>query len=162
MGSLANNKGFWIQRGLEYEDFFCEHVAPRVNLHAEINPDKAENKYAPDLMVNTNILADLKVQRMPFYSSTGYGFNPDRTVTFNKKDLVRYLSFYPEILVIFHVDFYSTKGIWLADIPLIQKLIAEGKSVEHVYKSRVSDPSSNGKSSYLLSLDDLLPAGLLR
>ena len=128
-----------------------------------MNPDKETNPYVPDLIVNEK-LADLKTQTTPFFTSKRYNFNPNYTVTFNKKDFNRYNKLYSNIDIYFWVNWKdinwnglsvnSLHGIFFSSFNNLKKIINKNK-VEHFYKKRVNDVIGNAKSSYLIDVRKL-------
>ena len=129
-----------------------------------MNPEKENDPYAPDLLVD-GIIADLKTQNTPFFTANRYGKDPGRTVTFNQKDLERYQKLYPDLLIYFYVRWNQLEGygkqvqflhgVWKTNVKSIENLIQLGKAPIHAYQRRVNDQKGNAKGSYLLSLDDL-------
>ncbi len=109
-------------------------------------------------------LADLKTQTTPFFTSKRYNFNPNYTVTFNKKDFNRYNKLYSNIDIYFWVNWKDTNwnglsvnslhGIFFSSFNNLKKIINENK-VEHFYKKRVNDVIGNAKSSYLIDVRKL-------
>ena len=79
------DKGAWCQHGCTKEESFVNKFG--VNFGVLINPEKENNKYAPDLFDWRDYkLADLKTQNTPFFTASRYGLDPQHTVTFNVKD----------------------------------------------------------------------------
>jgi hypothetical protein len=156
------NKGAWCSYGEEIEKLFIKKVAPKIKLDVKINPEKKTNKYAHDLIMDGNKRADLKLQSRPFFKSAKYGCDPNETVSFNKKDYERYKKLYPDIKVIFWVnwkketaygvDVNEKNGIWIFTLKDIERQIK--KAPLHEYKNRVNDNKGNAKDSYLLHLKD--------
>lgn len=174
----TEDRAYWFARGCDLEAAFVTDTAPRVGVSVQINPAKATDKYAIDLIweirPGVHVPADLKTQNTPFFSARTYGKDPGRTVTFNLKDLRRYEQQYPHARVLFHVHWTRTEmelrgqvirvpplhGVWWADIPTIRALV-DRDDARHAYRRRVADTQGNARASYLLALDDLTLLGLL-
>ena len=164
------NKGTWCKHGVNKENTF-------INLHGHqlrliINPEKSRDIYAPDLTDLTGQdLADLKTQNTPFFTAIKYGYSPQTTVTFNKKDADRYRVKYPNIDIYFWVEWVAVKyfknstnkyypdtdiqvvpmyGIWKVSFKDLDAII--NKAPTHSYSKRVNDNKGNAKESYLINL----------
>jgi len=157
------DKGPWCVTGATFEETFISKYGPALNL--VINPEKAFNKYAPDLLnVTTQNIADLKTQNTPFFQAAArYGLDPQYAVTFNTKDYDRYLSLYPKIEIYFWVDWLAIKfqsfqiievspmsGIW--KIPFAGIIELAKTSPIHSYQQRTNDMQGNAKGSYVFDL----------
>lgn len=156
----TEDKSWWCHHGVRLEKAFVELANEHLMLQAMENPEKTENPYAPDLIVD-GILSDLKVQNTPFFVSKRYGLDPRRAVTFNRKDYERYKKLYPHINIYFWVDWTQTEskfgrvdylaGIYRLPFAKIAELIERG-APEHDYLHRRNDTQGNAKSSFLLDL----------
>lgn len=169
----TEDKEAWTKLGLELEERFLSLVAPSLCPDVRKNPAKDTNPYALDF-VDNNGLADLKCQSTPFFTATRYGYDPGRTVTFNRKDYERYLAVDPELTVYFYVHWQQLSyfrdplkkveplhGVWRASVSLIRELRQGGRAIEHEYQRRKADQLGNARSSFLLHLDDLYLVGLV-
>ncbi|WP_309572503.1 hypothetical protein [Deinococcus sp.] len=174
----TEDRAHWFALGCEQEAAFVADTAPRLGARMSINPAKATDEYAIDLLWEVrpgeHVPTDLKTQSTPFFSARTYGKDPGRTVTFNFKDLRRYERHYPQARVLFHVNWTLTQmtlrgqvcrvpplhGVWWADIPGIRALVNRDDA-RHAYQRRVGDTQGNARDSYLLALDDLTLLGLL-
>jgi hypothetical protein len=131
-----------------------------------INPAKAADVYAPDLIVEGH-LADLKCQRTPFFKAQElYGIDPQFAVTFNTNDFERYRDAYPSLDIYFWISWqrtemtirgesYSVKpmaGVWRASFPAIRRRIQEQRVGAHAYLHRLFDTQGNAKSSFVFDL----------
>lgn len=121
------------------------------------NPAKAHDKYAHDLLML--LPADLKTVRTRFNTAERYGIPARSAITLNRKDVERYASMYPNLVVVFDVDFGDYKRIGFASIRAIQTWIKCGKAPEHAYLHRVDDTQGNAKSSYILDAEWLVELG---
>lgn len=161
------DKLWWCRKGEELERHFVDNVAPRLGINAVINPEKRENPYAPDLLVD-NRLADLKYQGLPYYTSyVSHQVDNNWAVMFNKKDYERYSCKYPDITLYFWVHWSEAereiggttyrvtplRGVWVAPFADMHRLVA--KAPLHTYKNRVGDKEGNARDSYVLDLRDM-------
>ena len=161
-GLDKEDKDLWCSYGEKVESLFVKEVAPKIELNVEINPEKKTNKYAHDLIMDGNKRADLKLQSRPFFMSAKYGCDPNKTVSFNKKDYDRYKKLYPDIHIIFWVNWKKESaygvsvekknGVWIFIMKDIDDQIKTAPL--HEYKNRVNDNKGNAKDSYLLHLKD--------
>lgn len=162
------DKGPWCQTGASFEEVFVTHYGKRLSI--KINPEKATNPYAPDLLnTATNNSGDLKTQNTPFFQAGyRYGLDPQFTVTFNVKDFKRYTEYYSRIEIYFWVKWLVTKfenqgneimvkameGVWFIPFPKLTELAK--KSPIHTYQQRLNDQKGNARDSYVLNLEDPL------
>jgi hypothetical protein len=162
----TEDKKWWIKHGLKLELDFLSNIAPLIEDDIKLNPEKRTDPMAPDFIFNGE-LADLKSQNTPFFKADKlYGFDDSKwAVTFNGKDYNRYLSLYPEIKILFYVNWLvlektiggirytvdPVNGVWLADIQKIAKFVKDGAS-SHDYMRRKFDTAGNAKSSFCLDL----------
>ena len=154
----TEDKTAYCKYGEKMETIFCLEVAPLYGLEANINPEKENNKYAVDLIVE-DFLVDLKTVREPFFTAGKYKKNPSTCITINKKDIDHYKG--RDIYIFFWVKWDSQErfgvrvsaldGVWCGHINKIIGLC----TTLHEYKNRKNDTSGNGKSSYIIDTDDL-------
>jgi len=131
------DKAFWVEVGRDKKTEFVERILPGLGFDGSVNPAKAADPYAPDLIVEGH-LADLKSQRMPFFKAREkYGVDPQFAVTFNEKDFLRYRDRYPSMDIYFWVVWqtcertianvrYSVRpmaGVWRASFPALRRRI---------------------------------------
>lgn len=161
----TEDKRWWCQHGEGLEDRFVRICNDKLGLRAKINPEKKNNKFAPDLLINGR-LADLKVQNTPFFKARElFGVEPTYAVTFNRKDYYRYLSEYPDIDIFYWVEWKTLEkeirgktyrvdrlcGIYTLPFQEVKKLIESGAK-EHGYLRRAFDQMGNAKSSFVLDI----------
>jgi hypothetical protein len=161
----TEDKAWWCQHGSDLEARFVKICKDQFGLDAKINPDKATNPYAPDLVVN-GVLADLKVQNTPFFTAPRYGLDPRFTVTFNRKDYARYSELYSGIDIYYWIDWAQLAwkdrrvqylgGVFWAPFKKLAGMIEAG-APEHNYIHRRNDTQGNAKSSFLLDLRSFKP-----
>jgi hypothetical protein len=113
------------------------------------NPDKSRNKLSHDLLAQ--FPSDLKTVRTIFRTADRYGLDPDYTIGLNRKDVEHYSRKYPNIIILFDIEFDKFKGIKMASLDRILRLIHFG-APEHFYLGRKDDSDGNAKSSFLFDL----------
>ncbi len=164
----TEEKGWWTQHGVRLEHQFVTEVAPQLGLDVEINPTKATNPFVPDLLLRGNI-ADLKTQNTPFFTAQRFGIDPQFAVTFNRKDYLRYAESYPDLTVLFWVDWTTTEwpqaqpririkkmwGVWEVAFAELVTRIVGGRTPLHTYQRRGGDRLGNATESYLFDLRTL-------
>lgn len=173
----TEDRSWWYKYGEEGESEFVRAICPNYSLDGKINPVKETDPTVPDLIVDGK-LSDLKAQKTPFFTAGNYAMNvsgksvyydPSFTVTFNKKDYIRYSTKYPEIDIYFWVDWTdcffttlggrridvkSTSGVWKIEFKKLKELIESNRYYLHAYKRRYNG-DRNAKESYLIDLNDL-------
>lgn len=158
------NKMEWCRKGELLEDSFIGHYGSELGLI--INPKKTIDPTVADFIhLPTNKPADLKTQNTPFFLSSRYNLDPQYAVTFNKIDLDRYQSLYPNILIYYSVHWMVTKivfdngrttevqpmsGLWGINLKNLMKLCTEKN--HHIYQQRIGDKQGNALSSYVVNL----------
>jgi hypothetical protein len=158
----TEDKLWWTEHGSQLEVRFVSEVAPRLHLDAVLNPAKVSNPFVPDLLVKGR-LADLKVQNTPFFTASRYGLDPQYTVTFNRKDYLRYSELYPQVLLFFWVAWTTLEwpksaprvrvdrmaGLWEVPFAELARRIDDRTAPLHSYQRRVGDRAGNATESYL-------------
>lgn len=161
----TEDKLWWTEHGARMEVRFVAEVAPRLGLDALLNPAKASDPFAPDLLVRGQ-LADLKVQNTPFFTAARYGLDPQHTVTFNRKDYLRYSELYPTIELFFWVAWTTLewparqprarvqKMAGLREVPFAElaSRVEDGRTPLHSYIRCVGGRAGNATESYLFDL----------
>jgi hypothetical protein len=154
------DKAKWCKIGLVKEIDFIIKYGKRFCL--EINKNKIEDKFAPDLFDFKNgKFADLKTQNTPFFMAWDlYSYCPQFTVVFNKKDRSRYLENYKNIDIYFWIDWHRISLGKYCVIPMeciakinfqnLNRLCLDEKL--HKYKQRINDKKGNAKESYLIMI----------
>ncbi len=159
------DKAWWYNHGETEEHKFVNSVAPAMGLDAIINPAKESEPWQPDLIVNGS-LADLKRQTTPFFTAGRYDLSPQYTVTFNAKDIVRYINLYDHLAIYFWVswpedDRYNVHvnkmtGVWKSNVKELAQIMNREDTPWHQYQNRgKDDPNRNAKSSFLIDLRQL-------
>ena len=163
----TENTEAWYGFGERREHQFIKTVAPLLGLRAEINPTKAYDKTAPDLLINGKI-AELKTEETPFFmAQTKYGIPPQYAVSFNRGDYLTYKDKYPSMDVYFWVNWKVLEwqhpqtnlihrvqpmfGVYRISVSSIVKQIEAGTQRLHAYQRRIGDPR-NERHSYGLDV----------
>lgn len=157
------NKTLWCKDGEKIEEAFVKKYGSKLDVI--INPAKATDPYAPDLLENNIRIADLKTQNTPFFKAQDlYGIDPTFAVVFNRKDAVRYWQHYRDIVIYFWVEWHSVRfvmgttqktvafldGVWRIEFKDLVELLKVAPS--HSYQQRVDDTKGNAKDSFVLDI----------
>ncbi|HEM3464651.1 hypothetical protein [Streptococcus suis] len=165
----TEDRNQWYKLGEKKEILFVKSVVPNLDRELIINPDKKDDPTKIDLWdVTNNRPADLKVQTTPFFTSSkhpykGSHYDPQYTVTFNKKDYEKYKKEYPNADIYFWVTWDQLtykehkvepmSGVWRARFEKMAEYIDDKIVYLHKYHHR-KDDDYNAKDSYLFSLSD--------
>lgn len=167
----TEDKQKWCKEGELLEQAFVKNIVPLIGRDIIINPEKATNPYAIDLLDReNNKFADLKSQNTPFftcgifvYMKNNIHYDPTYTMTFNKKDYERYKILYPDCDIYVCINWMQLKyknicvkplnGVWRAHFPAMAGLIERDKVKLHEYDHR-KDDNRNAQLSYLFDLRD--------
>ena len=142
----TENKLFWCDIGAEAEKRFAAPMLGACSVF--LNPAKIENKYTHDFFIV--MPCDLKTIRTRFNTSSRYGVNSKTGFTINKKDIERYSEKYPDIIIIFDIDYGDFQTVRYASLSDLKRAIRSGYAKLHEYQNRVDDVSGNAKSSYVM------------
>jgi hypothetical protein len=111
------------------------------------NPAKKKDPYVHDIFAV--IQSDIKSIKTPFNTAHRYGIDSEYAITINEKDVVRYNSLYPNIMLLLDIEYPKYKGVRLASLYRINRLIEMDRAKKHTYLNRVDDKSGNAKASYI-------------
>lgn len=139
----------WCEYGEETEKSFLNTFS-NDQVMVEINPEKSTNKFTHDFIIT--LPADLKTVRTRFRTASRYGIPPMSAITLNRKDVDRYSELYPNIIIIFDVDYGDYKKTCYATLSSIKNIIGAGKAKLHYYQNRIND-SKNAQCSYVLDAE---------
>ena len=144
------DKKAWCKAGeLAEKDFVA--VNKIAGWGIAMNPEKHNNLFTHDLV--GMIPMDLKSVREPWRKSEElFGIPSKYAISINQKDLERYSSLYPNIIIILDVEW---SGIYMITVDRARSLVKAGKAVKHEYKNRKDDTKGNAKASYIFDLRDL-------
>jgi len=165
------DKSPWCRTGATKEEVFISKFGNKFGL--KINPEKVDNKFAPDLInLNNNQYGDLKTQNTPFFKSQSkFNLDPQFTVVFNLKDRSRYAKLYPNIEIYFWVEWLITRFVWEKEGKTLQEILVQptngiwfitfqdlvqvlSNAPVHNYIQRKNDNRGNAQNSYIISLLD--------
>ena len=145
----ADKEG-WYKYGEHTEKYFAEVFCPSIGIYnIRINPEKEYNKYAPDLLIDDN-LADLKGCYKPFFTTQSkFGMPPESSVSFDRVDYCRYMSYYSSIKTIFWLDWEAqckygvdvkeVRAIYVLPLSYIHKLVINKTAKEYNITKRGFD-----------------------
>lgn len=158
------DKTHWCKDGESLEHLFVERWGNELGY--DINPGKKQSRYVPDLInLNNGLLADLKVQNTPFFKSEKlFGIPPTYAVVFNLKDKLHYAADYPNIEILYWVDWkavraiigdkmYSVsefRGVFKTTFVELNKHLTDANL--HIYQQRIFDDKGNARSSYVVDI----------
>lgn len=159
----------WYEWGEAGEDNFVTKIAPVIGLDIKKNPAKATCPWEIDLVDYTNNrYADLKIQNTPFFTVGKYSYNgqrcdPTYSVTFNRKDFIKYSNEHPDCDIYFWVTWNQTEyrghtipelhGVWRGCFSKMAERITQGAAPLHAYQHRTTD-DHNARDSYVFDLRD--------
>ncbi len=147
------NKLEWCVYGEQLElDFINNHIFKDTVLC--INPEKDSNKFTFDMRIN--FPCDLKSRNTPWrLSQKLFGISSTYAVTIDRKDLQRYRKLYPNICIVFDINYPDYKNIHFGFISDFSKMIGDNALHLHQYKSRVNDNQGNAKECYVFDIRHL-------
>lgn len=158
------DKLYWCELGETKEKAFVRRFGS--DFAYEINPAKSKDRYALDLISSkSGKLTDLKSQHTPFFTAgSKYNIDPNYAVVFNVKDKVRYEAYYPNIDVLYYVNWVAIKALIygrlyevapfeaIYQISFGELLTILSRSPIHTYRERVGDRLGNAKESYIFDI----------
>lgn len=165
---LTEDKQAWCRAGEGWEREFVETRLPFFNLEGGINPQKDNDRYTHDLQLT--FPSDLKSVSTPLFKARElYGIDPQYAVTFNVKDARRYWRLYPNIIVVFDVNWQTTVKMfgseayevqpmhrtWAGFLKDIANAIKASGCKLIAYQRRVNDNSGNAKASWVFDVRHL-------
>jgi len=161
----TEKKDDWLSYGEKKEREFVETIAPKIGIDAKINPKKNQRPEAIDLIVD-DVLADLKTQETPFFTSLRKSdIPPQWCVTFNVNDFERYKEKNERLDIIFWVRWIeelegygervnTMEGVWKTKFDKIERKINNNDITKHNYNRR-EDDDRNARDSFLLDLREM-------
>tara|TARA_R100001463_G_scaffold115919_4_gene171161 strand:+ start:2596 stop:3171 length:576 start_codon:yes stop_codon:yes gene_type:complete len=161
---ITEEKTLWYEVGEVYEEKFINDIAPRLNINAQINPEKELKPWVHDIIVDGRP-SDLKRQTQPFFTSGKYGYETQYTITLNRKDIENYGSKHDPIdfRIYWWVSWedgenfgqavHRMHGIWYASLGEIIALGNDPNAKWHYYERRGNgDVNNNATHSLLIDL----------
>lgn len=145
----TEDKQWWCKHG---ETLELEFVKRRFDqARVSMNPAKQNDPYTFDMIIS--LPCDLKTCTTPWrMSQEMFGIDPKNAVSINKKDLVRYSRLYPNIVIIFDVQYEDHKTARYATMRDMMMLKRMGKLHEHFYQNRAFRQDGNAKSSFVFDV----------
>ena len=152
-GVKNDDKQKWCEHGRELEDEFV--LRQRfVDVLIGINPDKNSNPFTYDMRID--LPCDLKSTKTPWRKAQEmFGIDPRYAVSINQKDLRRYARLYPNIVIVFDVDYPDYKATHWATLDMFRIMLEGGDMALHQYGARVDDTQGNAKASYVFDVSKL-------
>lgn len=145
-----NDKQAWCEDGRRLEDKFVEER--RFNdVEVRMNPAKEQDIFTYDMRID--MPCDLKTLTTPWiYSERMFGIPPTYAISINRKDLRRYYSLYPNIIIILDVQYPNYRATHWTDLNRLERMVRSGKVQLHKYQTRVDDTQGNAKDSYIFDV----------
>ena len=158
----------WCEYGEKTEYLFSQQKLFDLGLAGHVNLAKKENPYAHDLFVQFPV--DLKTITTPlFMAQEMYDLDPQYTATFNHKDAVRYKNLYPNIIIIFDVNWkdlsreingnvytVAPMNITVAGfVSDVSRAVRKCGNKKITYKNRIEDQIGNAKESWVFDIRHL-------
>ena len=152
-GVRKDDKQKWCEHGRELEDEFV--LRQRfVDVLIGINPDKDSNPFTYDMRID--LPCDLKSTKTPWRKAQEmFGIDPMYAVSINQKDLRRYARLYPNIVIVFDVDYPDYKATHWATLDMFRIMLEDGDMALHQYGARIDDTQGNAKASYVFDVSKL-------
>ena len=151
-----NDKQAWVENANDEVEFVSVYGK---RLGVILNPAKVDDRFAPDLYsYRYNTLADVKKQQEPFRKAMElFGIAPERCVTVNVLDVVRYAAKHGGVFLIYfwlqHPE-NANNGVYASSIRnLVQRIVTQRRMI-HQYQTR-EQGGENKTHSFVISLDDL-------
>ena len=144
------DKQAWCEAGAAAERRMAGPVLPRGGA-LMMNPAKAADPFTHDLFVT--LPGDLKTIRTRFNTADRYGIDPRSAITLNVKDVERYAERYPNIVIVFDVDYGDYRRLCYATLREIRRAIKADKARLHEYRDRVGDTQGNATASWVLDAE---------
>jgi len=152
-GVRNDDKQKWCEHGRELEDEFV--LRQRfVDVLIGINPDKDSNPFTYDMRID--LPCDLKSTKTPWRKAQEmFGIDPRYAVSINQKDLRRYARLYPNIVIVFDVDYPNYRATHWATLDMFRIMLEGGDMALHQYGARIDDTQGNAKASYVFDVSKL-------
>ena len=141
------DKRAWCEAGAQAEARMAGPLLPSGGA-LMLNPAKRSDRFTHDLFIT--LPSDLKTIRTRFNTAHRYGIDPRSAITLNVKDVERYAQNYPNIVIVFDVDFGDYRRLCYSHLREIQRAIRSGAAKLHEYKDRRDDTKGNAKASYVM------------
>lgn len=169
---MTEDKKAWCSAAEAQERAFAVNRLFDLGLSGAVNVEKRADPFTHDLFVN--FPADLKSVSTPLFKAQElYGIDPQYAVTFNIKDGKRYAEKYPNIIVIFDINWAETEKEMSGQMYRVNKMhetyagflddirrairLDGNKQIE--YSRRVDDTNGNAKASWVFDVRRLHKLG---
>ena len=153
MDARKDDKMVWVEYGRNLEDDFVdEQMFDDVLIG--INPAKDDNPFTYDMRIE--MPCDLKSAKTPWRKSQEmFGIDPRHAVSINQKDLRRYAKLYPNIVILFDVQYEDYQAVHWATLDMMRMMLKDGSMSLHTYGARIDDKQGNAKASYVFDVTRL-------
>lgn len=153
MDARKDDKMAWVEYGRNLEDDFVdEQMFDDVLIG--INPAKDDNPFTYDMRIE--MPCDLKSAKTPWRKSQEmFGIDPRHAVSINQKDLRRYARLYPNIVILFDVQYEDYQAVHWATLDMMRMMLKDGCMSLHTYGARIDDRQGNAKASYVFDVTRL-------
>ena len=147
------DKKEWCAYGEQLEiDFINKNIFKDTVLC--INPEKDTDKFTFDMRIN--FPCDLKSRNTPWrLSQELFGISPTYAVTIDGKDLRRYMKLYPNICIVFDIDYPNYQNVHYGFISHFIQMLDAKLLHKHEYKARINDTKGNAKFCYIFDIRNL-------
>ena len=161
----TEDKQFWCKAAESDERAFAVNRLFQLGLAGSVNVEKRTNPYTHDLFVQWPV--DLKNVSTPLFKAQElYGIDPQYAVTFNVKDGERYRREYPNIVVIFEVNWQELTREFSGTVYEVQSMhvtyagflddisnaVKAGGNQRIEYQKRTDDTLGNAKASWVFDV----------
>jgi hypothetical protein len=152
-GVRKDDKQKWCEHGRELEDEFV--LRQRfIDVLIGMNPAKDDDPFTYDMRID--LPCDLKSTKTPWRKAQEmFGIDPRYAVSINQKDLRRYARLYPNIVILFDVDYPEYKAVHWATLDMFRIMLEGGDMALHQYGARIDDTQGNAKASYVFDVSKL-------
>lgn len=169
---ITEDKQAWCDAAEAQERAFAVNRLFDLGLSGAVNVAKRADPFTHDLFINFQ--ADLKSVRTPLFMAKDlYGIDPQYAVTFNIKDGNRYAKLYPNIVVVFDVNWAETEKelgekvyrvnkmheTYAGFLDDIRRAIMLDGSKRIEYHRRTEDTQGNARSSWVFDVRRLHKLG---
>ena len=147
------DKKEWCEYGEQLEiDFINKNIFRDTVLC--INPEKDSDKFTFDMRIN--FPCDLKSRNTPWrFSQELFGISSTYAVTIDGKDLRRYMKLYPNICIVFDIDYPDYQNVHYGFISHFVKMLDQKALHKHEYKQRINGTKGNAKFCYIFDIRNL-------
>lgn len=167
-----DNKAFWCQHGERQELAFVELMKKiKSPFTVSIHPEKANNPYHPDLLVqkkgtDTRLIGEVKIKNSPLFMAESYNVAPQHALTMDLKDSFNYLRWLREgvdIIIFIWVKWEAHKmqregdgkkyevlpmrGIWVTSFSKLRNFEERERPGIHWYREHFRKPTVHSETN---------------